>query len=157
MQRITISIDESLAQTFDALLAKRRYESRSEGVRDIVREAVDGWRNEQAESAHCVACLSYIYNPATRALASRLAELQQAHHDVVAATVAVRIDHELCLETVMLKGATAVVQAFADQVRAERGVSFGKLNLVGARTGDHHGGHGDHSHAGHQHYSPLTG
>lgn len=157
MQRITISIDEALGGTLDALLGARGYRSRSEGMRDLVREAVEAWRIEQHAAAHCVASLSYIYNGQTRTLAQRLSDLQHAHHDLVAAATLVHLDHDHTLETVILRGETTAVRAFADQLRAERGVRFAALNLIGVDADDHHSHPGAHDHAGHVHLSPKPG
>ena len=38
MQRISITVDESLAQAFDELIAKRGYQNRSEAFRDLLKK-----------------------------------------------------------------------------------------------------------------------
>jgi CopG family nickel-responsive transcriptional regulator len=157
MQRITISIDDDLAGDFDTLVRARGYQSRSEGVRDLVRNAVEGWRADQPGATHSVANLSYIYDRRTRALAQRLSELRHAHHDLIAAVTAVHLDHDHTLESVMLKGDTSAVRAFADRLRAERGVRFGAVNLIGVAPHDRHDEDHTHSHSGHAHLSPRTG
>jgi CopG family nickel-responsive transcriptional regulator len=157
MQRVTISIDEALAETFDALLRERAYQSRSEGVRDLVRDAVERWRAERRDSAHCVANLSYIYSRRTRALAERLSEMQHANHDLIVSTTQVRLDHEHSLESVLLRGPTVKVRQFADEVRAERGVRFDSINVVAVEANDDHRGSNDHSHTGHAHLQPRQG
>ena len=70
MQRITISLDDTLAEALDDLLRSRAYQSRSEGIRDLVRETMNRWQDETVGRSHCVANLSYIYNGRVRALAS---------------------------------------------------------------------------------------
>jgi CopG family nickel-responsive transcriptional regulator len=159
MQRMTMSLDEALAEEFDELVKARGYQNRSEAVRDLMRQAVEARRMEQNKSKHAVANLSYIFNHHERALAERLTEAQHTHHDLVVSTMHVHLDHENCLESVMLKGPTKTVRAFADQVRAERGVRFGNLNLVSVDAGDSHHGDGGHSHShkGHSHLSPRRG
>lgn len=157
MQRITVSIDDALAESLDELVVARAYQSRSEGVRDLVRDAVEAWRADRSDSTHSVANLSYIYDRRTRALAQRLSELRHAHHELVAAVAQVHLDHDHTLESVMLNGETAAVRAFADKVRAERGVRFGAVNLVGVEPHDHHDHHEAHSHANHSHLSPRRG
>jgi CopG family nickel-responsive transcriptional regulator len=157
MQRMTMSLDEALADEFDELVKARGYQNRSEAVRDLMRQAVEGRREERNKSKHCVANLSYIFNHHERALAERLTEVQHAHHDLVVASMHVHLDHENCLESVMLKGPTKSVRAFADQVRVERGVRFGNLNLVSVDPGDRHKGAGEHTHTGHSHLSPHRG
>jgi CopG family transcriptional regulator, nickel-responsive regulator len=40
------------------------------------------------------------------------------------------LDHDHCIESVMLKGRSRDVRQFADAISAERGVKHGLLNLV---------------------------
>lgn len=157
MQRVTISIDQGLAETFDRLLAEKKAASRSEGVRDLVREAVRGWRGIEDPIAQCVANLSYIYDRQTRALAQRLSEMQHANHDLVIATHLVRLDHRNSFESMFLKGAIGSVRALAERIGSERGVRFGKLNLISVDLDDGHDHPRDHSHAGHAHLHPPQG
>ena len=66
MQRLTISIEDALASAFDALTTEQGYASRSEAMRDLVRQAVDARRLAQGDDSPCVANLSYIYSHETR-------------------------------------------------------------------------------------------
>ena len=109
-----------------------------------------------ARHSHCVANLSYIYSHRIRALASKLANFQHAHHDLIASTTLVHLDHDNSLESVMLKGRTDAVLAFADRVGAERGVRSTLINLVGVEPHDHHDHVDDHKHGGHAHLSPVN-
>ena len=156
MQRITVSIDDALAETLDAYTTARGYESRSEAVRDVVRDAVRTWRADVSDAAYSVGNLSYVYDRRTRTLAERLSALRHAHHELVAAVTQVHLDHRHTLESVMLKGATPAVRGFADVVRAQRGVSYSDLNLIAVAPHDHHDAGDVHSHTGHGHLSPLV-
>lgn len=144
MERFTISLDEKLAVEFDRLIRERGYLNRSEAVRDLLRGKLDSLRIQEAQAPFCVANLSYVYNHHERDLAERLTGLQHRHHDLVVATTHVHLDHDNCLETMMLRGATEVVRRFADALMAERGVRHGQINLVPV---DVDAGHGHvHSH-----------
>jgi len=156
MQRITISLDDALGDELDQMAQDRRYASRSEAVRDLVREGLERWREEGSEGSHCVANLSYIVDRRVRSLPQRLAEMQHAHHDLVAASTVVRLDHYHSLESVILKGSTADVRAFSDAVRSERGIRFGAINLLQVAPTDAHDRDDTHSHHGHHHLSPLS-
>ncbi len=157
VQRVTISIDDDLARAFDALQRDRGYASRSEAVRDLVRQAVETARQDGAAGTQCVASLSYVYDYRVRALAERLLELQHAHHDLVVATTHVILDHASSLETVILRGPTAAVRDLADRIRAERGVRFGAINLVSVEPNDTHAHAHDHRHHNHGHSTPPRG
>lgn len=142
---------------FDAFVRDRAYTSRSEAVRDLVRELVDGERRSAARDGNCVANLSYVYDHRTRALAQRLLNLQHRHHELVAATTHIILDHDSSLETVLLRGPTAAVDAFADQVIAERGVRFGAVNVISVQANDDHAEPAPHHHHGQAHASLHPG
>lgn len=130
MERFTISLDEHLARDFDRLIAARGYSNRSEAVRDILRSQLEGHRQETEQAPHCVANLSYVYSHHERELAERLTGLQHDHHDLCISTMHAHLDHENCIESVILRGPTADVRRFADVIAAERGVRHSSLNLV---------------------------
>lgn len=145
MDRFTISLDPKLAEEFDALVRERGYPSRSEAVRDILRVQLSARRESGDPSGPCVATLSYVYNHHERDLAERLAAIQHDHHELIVSTMHAHLDHEHCIETVILKGRARAVREFADLLTSERGVRHGQLNLVSAEVGP------EHSHDGHRH------
>lgn len=151
MERITISLPEELAEEFDRLIAERGYDNRSEAVRDILRTHLDRMREAREADGHCVANLSYVYNHHERELAERLMSLQHAHHDLAVSTMHAHLDHEHCIETVLLKGPVQAVRRFANALAAERGVRHGQLNLVMVDLSREHR-HGDG--APHAHLKP---
>ena len=79
--------------------------------------------------------------------------LQHDHHDLTVAAMHSHLDHDNCLESVILKGATAEVRQFADVLMAESGVRHGKLNLIAPEPENHHA-HDEHGTA-HVHYRPA--
>ena len=153
MERFTISLDDTLAQQFEALIAARGYVNRSEAVRDLIRAAIEQDRQRAAPSGQCVANLSYVYNHHERELAERLTGLQHDHHQLTVAAMHTHLDHDHCLESVILKGSTAAVRQFADALTAERGVRHGQLNVI-ALEEEHHHAHDEHGEA-HVHYRPT--
>lgn len=150
MQRLTISLDADLAAAFDAFADERGYQSRSEAMRDLVRQAVNARDLDADPTRLCVAALSYVFDHHVRDLAVRLTAIGHANHDLIVSTTHAHLDHRDCLETTILKGPASRVRALANAVRAERGVRFGTLNLVGVEMNDAHE-HGSHVHDGHAH------
>ena len=151
MRRLTISIDDDLADTFEKLMKDKGYENRSEAFRDLLRGALVNDSVVQGEAQYCVGVLSYVYNHHERQLASRLTEMQHDHHDVTVSTMHAHLDHENCIETVILRGATRDVTQFAESVIAQTGVRHGKFNLVPVEA-DHSG----HKHHHHVHARPRS-
>jgi CopG family nickel-responsive transcriptional regulator len=150
MDRFTISLDEDLAKAFDTLIKQRGYATRSEAVRDILRSHLQISEQRRNAKGSCVAALSYVYNHHERELAERLAGIQHAHHDLTISTMHAHLNHEECLETVMLKGTVTQVRQFAEEIIAERGVRHGQLNLISVELGKAHA----HGGAVHRHLKP---
>lgn len=157
MQRVTVSLDPRIAPLFDAMLKEQGYQTRSEAVRDLVREAVEAHHRNSTTDGDCVANLSYVYSHGTRLLAQRLLDIKHHHHDLVVSSTQVVLDHVSSFETVILKGPTAAVRALADLIRAERGVRCGAINVVAVEPNGQHHGEGTHHHTSKSHLSPLHG
>jgi CopG family nickel-responsive transcriptional regulator len=152
MQRITLSVDDDLVLALDNHMKSHRYASRSEALRDILRDVATRQQLEGRPAGKpdgfCVATLAYVYDHATRDLGRRLTEAQHKHHDLQVATLHVHLDHESCLEVSVLRGPTRAVRALADDTVSQRGVRHGQLHLVPAERarGRHSHGGGAHEH-----------
>lgn len=147
MERFTISLDSGLAIAFDELIRAHGYANRSEAVRDMLRRELESKRLEKAEAPYCVASLSYVYKHHERQLTERLTEHQHQAHDLVVSAMHVHLDHDQCLETLILRGDTNAVRHLAYKISAERGVRHGQLNLIPAERA---------SCEPHEHSSPIT-
>lgn len=145
MERITITIDDDLLAEVDALAAARGYASRSEAIRDMLRETA---KHEHLSdgAAPCMATLAYVYNHGLRDLPQRLVDTQHEHHELNVATTHVHFGEDDCLEVAILRGSVDAVRRHADQLTAQRGVRHAHLHLIPAPAEEH-----KHSHHGHTH------
>ncbi|SCY03023.1 transcriptional regulator, CopG family [Nitrosospira sp. Nl5] len=130
MERLTISLNDQLAEQFDAVMHKRGYFNRSEAMRDLIRDLLDTVRSEEHVEGRCIATLSYIYSHHESELARLLAAVQHDHHDLTLSTMHVHVDHDSCLEVIILSGTIKNVKNFANHIIATRGVRHGKLHLL---------------------------
>jgi CopG family nickel-responsive transcriptional regulator len=148
MQRISISIDDELLDVIDALSRRRGYASRSEALRDIVRDSVMREQAADDGEAACFATLSYVYEHETRDLARRLTNAQHHHHDLSVTTLHVHVNEHDCLEVAILKGKVSDIRAFADSVTTQRGVRLHSLHIMPMDAmSDYEGHHHHHPHS----------
>ena len=147
MQRVTITVDDELAEELDRFMAGRGYANRSEAIRDLARSGLQQAATEVAGSRPCVAALVYIYDHEARELPQRLTRDFHDRHDLAQTTLHVHLDHENCLEVTVLKGRGAEVQRFADHIIAERGVRHGHVVYLPADGAHRHGRGETHTHA----------
>jgi CopG family nickel-responsive transcriptional regulator len=126
--RTGISLERELLAGFDRLIARKGYGSRSEAIRDLVRE-----HSVEAEVAHnkvIVGALTVVYDHHQPRLSERLIAAQHHYHGKVLATTHVHLDARHCLEVVIVKGRSAEVQHLADHILSLRGVKHGKLVMT---------------------------
>lgn len=156
MQRFTISLGDHLAKHFDEMIATRGYVNRSEAVRDLIRAQMDRVHLQVSVAIWCVAAVSYVYDHHERSVTDRLLALQHDHHDLVVTSLHTHLDHDDCLETVVLRGAMTVVWAFAQKLVALRGVRHGNVHLVPLGVAGESHAHPHSPKLRHTHFEPLS-
>jgi CopG family nickel-responsive transcriptional regulator len=126
--RTGISLDRALLARFDRIIAPKGYGSRSEAIRDLVREhAVQA---DVSGNKVIVGTLTVVYDHHQPRLSERLIAAQHHYHGKVLATTHVHLDARHCLEVVIVKGRSAEVQHLADHILSLRGVKHGKLVMT---------------------------
>lgn len=149
MQRVTITIDDDLLAALDGYMQGRGYSSRSEAMRDMLRERL-GSERLRDPAADCVAAFTYVFEHEVRELSRRVTRAHHERHDLSVATMHVHLDHESCLEISLLKGPLRDVEEFAHAIASQRGVRHSDLHIIPARIVTSAHGHG-HGGAPHQH------
>ena len=130
LERITISLSDELAGEIETFAANNHYDNRSEAIRDLTAIGLKQHIIETTVSGQCVATLSYVFDHHARDLAKRLTEAHHHPHDLQIATMHVHLDHDNCLEVVVLRGEAVVVKDYAGTIIAERGVRHGNISFV---------------------------
>lgn len=127
--RFGVSLDSELLERFDALCAKRGNPCRSEAIRDLIRQELirEEWENEDRP---CAATLTLVFDHHKSDLAQKLTELQHEAHESIVASMHVHIDHDNCLEVLVLMGPASTLQALADKLKGVKGVKHGELSLA---------------------------
>lgn len=153
MERFTISMDDQLFEQFDAVSQAHGYDNRSEAIRDLIRDYLENARLQKDNKGFCIATLTYIYNHHERDLASQVTSAHHHHHDLTLSSMHVHMDHDNCLEVVILRGTIEDVRIFANRVIATNGVRHGKLHIVPIELSQE-----QHAHSAvpHTHCSPRT-
>ena len=126
LSRIGVSLDSDLLDRFDKFIAEKGYDNRSEAFRDLIRDQLVGTA-VGASNAPVVGTVTLIYDHHTRLLPEKLADLQHEHHEVVISTLHAHLDHDTCLEVVLLRGRSRNVQQLADKLISTKGVRHGRL------------------------------
>jgi CopG family nickel-responsive transcriptional regulator len=141
--RFSVSLESDLLEQFDRYIGEQKYATRSEAVRQLLREtlthhAFDG------DAADAAATLTIVYDHHRTSLMEKLLELQHRHAELVVSTMHVHLDHDHCLEVIVLRGRAPLLRQMAAELKGLKGIHQGQLVL--ARTSPHaHPHHHDHS------------
>jgi len=129
LTRTALAIDEELLGRFDGWMSAHGYVNRSEAVRDLVRAALieQEWSSPRAR---VVAVLSIIYDHARHTLAQELTHLQHEDRHAILCSQHVHLDHQRCLEVILMQGPAGRLRHVADAITAMRGVKAGKLTML---------------------------
>ena len=128
LSRIGVSLEEALLQQFDRLIAERGYQTRSEAFRDLIREKL--LSKIVKSNKPVVGTLTIVYDHHVPSLSEKLTEIQHNAGLMILAATHIHLDHNHCLEVIIMKGRGKDLQAVADGMIAMRGVELGKLVLA---------------------------
>jgi len=132
LERFGVSMEDDLLTRFDELTTERGYGSRSEAIRDLVRQELvkAEWTDPSSE---VVGTITLVYEHHEHELAKVLPDLQHQYHDCVICSTHIHMDAHNCLEVVIVRGLSSKVKLIANSLLSTRGVKHGQL--VSTSTG----------------------
>ena len=127
--RIGVAISEDLLGKFDSLIEKRGYTNRSEAFRDLIRNELveEAWQTSDEEMFGTV---TLVYDHHVRLLTEKLTELQHKFHSSILSSMHVHLDHDNCLEVILVRGKASTVQKLSSALIATKGVKHGRLTAT---------------------------
>ena len=129
LSRIGVAIDTELLVKFDQLIEQRGYTNRSEAFRDLIRDELVE-KNWESPEAIVVGTVTLVYDHHVRLLSERLTDIQHEFHRSILSTLHVHLDHDHCLEVLVVRGKSEEVRRVADILISTKGVQHGRLTLT---------------------------
>lgn len=129
LKRFGISMEGSLLRKFDDLVQQRGYENRSEAVRDLVREAIVQKSWEDGEQIIAGSILLF-YDHHQRNLLEEMTRIQHSVHDVILATTHFHLNHDSCLELIVVKGKAKEIRELSHKLTSLKGVAYGNFTVA---------------------------
>jgi len=124
--RFSVSLPEKLLVELDKKVNEQGYASRSEYTRDLIRERIvkDSWKEDSTE---VIGVLTMIYTHHQNDLVDRILTIQHDAKIKIMCNTHVHVDHDNCLETIMVQGAVSEIKDFSQKIGGLKGVKFSKL------------------------------
>lgn len=127
--RFGVSIENNLLDQFDQLIHERNYSNRSEAIRDLIRNELVSreWQSSESES---VGTITLIYDHHIGDLGNILTNVQHDYNENIRSSMHVHLDHDNCLEVIVVNGKTSRIREIADKLISIKGVKHGKLVMT---------------------------
>jgi CopG family nickel-responsive transcriptional regulator len=129
IERVGVSLEKELLGAFDKLIAGKGYQSRSEAIRDLIRQQLSSDRLSD-EKAEAVAAVVLVYDHHATAIMERLTELQHSHFLKTISSLHIHLDHHDCLEVIVLRGKVGEINRMGDKLISIKGVKLGRINML---------------------------
>jgi CopG family nickel-responsive transcriptional regulator len=129
LSRIGVAIAAPLLKKFDHLIKSRGYTNRSEAFRDLIRGELVEEQWERPDS-NVVGTVTLVYDHHVRLLNEKLTDMQHSHFHHILSTMHVHLDHDNCLEVLVVKGKASAVKKIADALISTKGVKHGRLTIT---------------------------
>ncbi|RLI37819.1 nickel-responsive transcriptional regulator NikR [Candidatus Bathyarchaeota archaeon] len=130
MPIVSISLTSELLKKIDALMRERGYSSRSELIRDAVRDFLSEYELGRFEKGRVTATITVISRHERRDVDERLMRLRHEHDELVFGNMHVHIGKTYCLEIFITQGEADEVLNFIGRIRAIRGVQQVKYTVT---------------------------
>lgn len=116
LTRFGVAVPEGLLKAFDERLRKKGMPTRSEALRQLIRDFVtaDTW---QSGKGTVFGSVTVTYNHDIREAGSRMAELQHNYKDIILCTTHIHASDNGCLEVLLIKGDVQRVKRMIEEMR----------------------------------------
>ena len=138
--RFTVSLEADLLDSFDRHIAEQKVATRSEAIRQLIREALTA-HEWAAGAGDAAATLTIVYDHHRTSLMEKLLALQHRHAHLVVSTMHVHLDGDHCLEVIVLRGKAKELQRMAAELKGLKGIHQGQLVLARTSPHEHHPHH----------------
>lgn len=129
--RVSVSLESELLKDFDRFCREGKFATRSEAVRQVIRDTLtrQSW---SCDSRDVAGTLTLVYDHHRSQIRDQLVKLQHDHTEHVVSTLHVHLNHDLCLEVIVLRGPAPDLQTIASRLRGIKGVHKGEFVMASA-------------------------
>jgi len=129
--RVSLTLPKDLLEELNGALKVQGYASRSEAVRDAIRDFLASYKWRQELKGEQLGALLVLFEHDVRGLIDELMDIQHEHSRTISAVQHLHIDAKNCLEVLIVRGTAEDVRKLVDRIGALRGVKQAKLVVVG--------------------------
>lgn len=131
LSRFSVSVREDLLRRFDAQIGKEGRPNRSKAIADLIAGSLVA--QEWTKGGEVAAGIIMVYDHHKRDLSNKLTNIQHDYHHLIISTQHIHLDHDNCLEIIIVRGRPARVEELARKLKSTKGVKYS--SVAAASTG----------------------
>ena len=129
VSRFSVSLPPQLLEQLDGMAKEKGYENRSQAIADMIRAQLVEHR-QKFGTAEIAGTITLVYDHHKQHVQAALTDIQHDHHEVIVSTLHVHLDHDNCLEVLVVRGKADIIKKIADELTTAKGVKHGKLTVT---------------------------
>ncbi len=129
IKRFGVSIEEDLLNKFDKIIGEKGYNSRSEAIRDLIRDYIikEKW---ELKSEKVAGSISIVYEHDVYGLSEKLTDIQHHYCDVIISTLHVHLDEKNCLEVILVRGEVEKIKKLYNEISSLKWVRHTNISIT---------------------------
>jgi CopG family nickel-responsive transcriptional regulator len=134
LSRFSVSMPDELVAALDQMVLTKGYNNRSQAIADMVREQLVAHHSHRDDQM-VAGTITLVYDHHKRNIQTLLTDIQHDHNHLIVATMHVHLDHDNCLEVLVVRGEAKQIDAIANALFTAKGIKQGKLTIT--QAGEH--------------------
>lgn len=153
LDRVSLTLPPEMTDRLDEIVGDWDYSSRSEAVRDAIRDFFSAYDWEAGDHGHHYGTIVVVHEHEHDSdLPGQLQAIQHDHARLVTSAQHIHLSQDRCMETLVVDGTAGEIDTLANQLRALGGVQQVKVVVIGSPDSSHEQGHEHGSvHDDHEH------
>ena len=129
VKRFGVSLEEDQLKRLDRLVEENQYPNRSQAIRFLINTKMV--EQQWTENEEVAGALVLIYDHHKRDLQKQMTGIQHDYLGLILSSQHIHLNHDLCLETITLKGRAGKLVRLSDKLKALKGIYHGELVMSG--------------------------
>jgi CopG family transcriptional regulator, nickel-responsive regulator len=131
VERISMSLPPELLSEFDKSMKKAGFSDRSKAIQTALHSFIDqnDW-DKGEDRRNGAGAIVMLYNTHAYSHDDAGTHTQHRYSEIISATTHLHLDHDNCLETIMVRGEIKKIKELARSLSENRGIKSLKVNFI---------------------------
>ncbi len=128
IKRFGVSLEEEMLHSLDKLVTDKQFPNRSQAIRHLIKSNLISEKIDQNKIL--AGAIVIVYDHHKRDVNNKLLNVQHDFHELILSSQHVHLAHDLCLETIAVKGKAQQLASLSDRIISIKGIKHGKLVMT---------------------------